>query len=241
MAMVMLKTWPAGPTGEVRPASELAESVASGGADRLLPVAAELRPLLPAGGLRRGSTVAVTPGCRSLVLALLSEASAGGAWAGVVGMSGLGAVAAAELGVVLERLALVPYPGPEWPAVVAALLDGLDLVVVAPPGQVGARVTRRLAARARQRGSVLMPYGEWDGADLTLSAERAVWQGLGAGRGRLRRRKLTITARGRGAAAQPRRVRVWLPDPAGRLAPVPATDETSDGRPALTVIEGGAP
>jgi hypothetical protein len=183
----------------------------------------------------------VSPDSRSLVLALLAEASAAGAWAGVVGMSGLGAVAAAELGVVLERLALVPYPGPEWPAVVAALLDGLDLVVVAPPGPVAPRMARRLAARARQRGSVLVPYGQWDGADLTLAAERAVWHGLGLGRGRLRRRKLTITARGRGAAARPRRVRVWLPDPAGRLAPVPAAEQASDGRPALTVLEGSAP
>src|SRR3954469_23108823 len=43
-----------------------------------------LARLLPAGGLRRGSTVAVPggPGAGSLLLALLAEASAGGAWVG---------------------------------------------------------------------------------------------------------------------------------------------------------------
>jgi hypothetical protein len=202
----------------VRRASDLADAAAAGSVDRLLPVAPELLPLLPAGGLRRGSTVAVTPGTSSLVPALLAGASASGAWSAVVGMPGLGILAAAQAGVALERLALIPYPGPEWPAVVAALLDGVDAVVVATPGPVAGRVASRLSARARQRGCVLMPYGRWEGADLTLTAERGVWEGLGAGRGRLRCRELTITARGRGAAGRPRSVRVQLPDPTGRLA-----------------------
>jgi hypothetical protein len=170
-------------------------------------------------------------GARSLVLALLAEASTSGAWSVVVGMPGLGALAAAQAGVCLERLALVPHPGPEWTSVVAALLDGLDVVVVAPPGPVPGRLASRLAARARQRGSVLMPFGRWEGADLTLSSGPGVWEGLGAGQGRLRRRELTLTARGRGAAGRPRQVRVRLPDATGRLA------GTASHRPALTVVE----
>lgn len=219
--------------GGVRRARDLPGAATAGGVDRLLPVGAELRCLFPAGGLRRGSTVAVTPGTSSLVLALLAGASASGAWASVVGMPGLGLLAAAQAGVALPRLGLVPYPGPEWPAVVAALLDGVDVVVVATPGPVTGRVASRLSARARQRGTVLMPYGWWEGADLTLTADRGVWEGLGAGRGRLRRRELTITTGGRGAAGRPRSVRVQLPDATGRLAE-PA------GRPALTVIAGAA-
>lgn len=207
--------------GLVRRASELAEAAPAGSVDRWLPVAAPLRPLLPGGALRRGSTVAVDSPASSLVLALLAPVTADGGWAAVVGMPGLSPLATDQAGAALERLAWVPHPGPEWTSVLAALLDGFDLVVVAPPGPVDRRVADRLAARARQRGAVLVPYGPWEGADLTLTAGPGEWEGLGAGRGRLRCRELTVTARGRGAAARPRQVRVRLPDPTGRLAAAP--------------------
>jgi hypothetical protein len=197
----------------VRPASQPDRA----GAHRTLPVLPELTALLPGRGLHRGSTVAVaagppTPsGGTSLVLALLAEASRSGSWCAVVGVPALGLVAAADTGIALERLALVPHPGPEWATVVAALIDGVDVVVTAIPAAVTATVAGRLAARARQRGSVLVPYGRWDGADLTLHVVRGMWEGLGQGRGRLRRRELTILARGRGAAARPKEVKVWMP------------------------------
>ncbi|MDM4719999.1 hypothetical protein QTQ03_10560 [Micromonospora sp. WMMA1363] len=211
--------------GLVRPASA---SDPAGG-HRVLPVAPELTGLLPNRGLRRGSTVAVAAGqprhggATSLVLALLAEASRAGSWCAVVGVPTFGAGAAAELGVALDRLALVPHPGPEWATVVAALIDGVDVVVAAVPAAVSASAAIRLAARARQRGSVLVPYGRWDGADVTLEVIRGVWEGLGAGRGRLRRRELTVSARGRGAAARPREATVWLPgDALTRVIPRPA-------------------
>ncbi len=200
---------------------------------RLLPVAEPLRPLLP--GLRRGGSVVVT-GSRYLLLAVMAPVTWAGGWTAVVGMPELGLLAAAQAGVALERTALVPDPGPHWPAVTAALLDGLDLVVVAPNGPVNDRVAGQLAARARRSGAVLVAYGPWPGADLTLSASPGRWEGLARGHGRLRARELTVTAYGRGAAARPRQVRVLLPDPAGRPAPAPVTDR----RPVLTVVEGEA-
>ncbi len=202
-----------GLAGLVKPASADAGGP-DGVGERILPVRPELRTLLPAGGLRRGSTVAVasTPfGATTVLLALLAAASAAGSWCAVVGMPALGLAAAAELGVALERLALVPEPGPDWPAVVAALLDGIDVVAVAPPEPVSAALGSRLAARARQRGSVLVPYGQWSGADLVLQTPGGGWHGLGEGWGRLSRRGLVISRRGRGAAAHPREVTVWLP------------------------------
>ncbi|HEY0697856.1 MAG TPA: hypothetical protein VGD43_08600, partial [Micromonospora sp.] len=207
---------------------------------RLLPVLPELTGLLPGRGLRRGSTVAVTParpahGGSSLVLALLAEASRSGSWCAVVGVPTFGALAAADIGIALDRLALVPYPGPEWATVVAALIDGVDVVVVAAPGPVSASVASRLAARARQRGSVLLPYGRWDGADVTLRVVRGAWEGLGRGRGRLRRREVTISARGRGAAARPKEIRVWLPGDATSRATSAAPGGTGR-RTVLTVV-----
>ncbi|MGA8115408.1 MAG: hypothetical protein WCA46_17220, partial [Actinocatenispora sp.] len=204
-------------SGGVRPASSVRE-----GTDRVLPVHPALRDLLPDGGLRRGSTVAVatTAGGVSLLFALLGTASGSGAWCALVGLPEAGAVSAAEFGVVPERFAMVPDPGTEWLSVTAALLDGFDLVVVRPPGRITPTQARRLAARARQRGAVLLAHGDWPGAEARMRPVDPVWQGLGKGRGRLRRRVLEIEATGRGSATRPRTVRVLLPSGATGAAAV---------------------
>jgi hypothetical protein len=208
----------------------------------MLPVLPELRELLPGHGLRRGSTIAVAPagapgcgGTTSLLLALLAAPSAAGSWCAVVGMPTLGMAAAAEMGIALDRLALVPHPGPQWTTVVGALLDGFDVVVAAPTGTVAASVRQQLAARARQRSSVLVPFGDWDGADVVLSPVEGMWLGLGQGHGRLRCRELTISARGRGAAARPRKATIWLPAPSGLLPFPPAADAPPEAAPLESV------
>jgi hypothetical protein len=204
--------------------------VAEPGADgRLLPVVAPLAGLLPAGGLRRGSTVAVAAGigATSLLTALLARASAAGAWVGVVGRPELGLVAAAEAGIALERLALIPYPGADLVAVAAALLDGLDLVAVPAQG-MRAPERQRLAARARQRGAVLLPLGPWPGADVELSCAGVCWQGVdgraGGGAGRLRARQVQVRLHGRGVAPGGRDTALLLPGPAGSPAAEIAAD-----------------
>jgi hypothetical protein len=223
-------------SGLVRPASDPEVT----GRHRVLPVLPELSVLLPGRGLRRGATVAVATGsstggtiqsgAASLVLALVAEASRSGSWCAMVGVPTFGALAAADAGIALDRFALVPNPGPEWAAVVAALIDGVDVVITAVPGTVSASVASRLAARARQRGSVLVPYGgRWEGADITLQVTRSAWEGLGQGRGRLRRRQVTISARGRGAAARPKETKVWMPGDEGH--PVMAATITLLRRP----------
>jgi len=186
---------------------------------RMLPVLPALAGLLPGGGLRRGSTVAVT-GSTSLALALIAGASAAGSWCAAVALPSLGLVAAAEAGVDLGRLALVAAPGDGWATVVAALVDALDVVVVRPPVRgVRAADARRLVARARERESVLVPLGRWDGADVRLSVASSSWEGLGDGAGHLRARLVEVVAEGRGAAARPRRARLWLPAADGTVAP----------------------
>jgi hypothetical protein len=193
----------------------------------VLPVLPELAGLLPATGLRRGSTVAVH-GSTSLLLALLAEATASGSWAAVVGVPTLGLVAAAELGVEVSRLALVPRPGVEFASVTAALLDGIDLVAVGA-GQVNPQVARRLSARARHRGAVLLSFGAWPGAELELQCGPAEWAGLENGYGHLREREVVVHTRGRGSAARPLRAGLLLPGPAGRIA-------RSDPGVALSVV-----
>ena len=126
----------------LRDLAALAAPVSMAGEQRL-PVLAALEPLFPSGGLRRGSVVAVEGSqTTSLALALAAAASAEGSWCAAVGRPALGLVAAAELGIVLERFALVPAPaagaGPGgWAWVVATMLDAFDLVLAwAPPHAV---------------------------------------------------------------------------------------------------------
>ena len=159
-------------------------------------------------------------GATSLVLALLAEATAAGSWAAVVGMPSLGLAAAAEYGVDLGRVALVPRPGAELPAVVAALLDGVDLVAVHSE-TVQAAVARRLSARARHRGAVLLASGAWPGADVELSCSPSSWSGPSDGYGHLRERRVVVRARGRGAAARPVSAQLRLPGPAGEVTSAP--------------------
>jgi hypothetical protein len=247
-ASVVSRLAPLHAAGLVRRASDRVDE----GVERSLPVTAALRPLLPGGCLRRGSTVAIGhgpagrtgsgtapgmgvgsgtgtgTGTTSLLFALLAEASIAGSWCAAIGLPGLGLIAAAEAGVVLERFALVPYPGPEWAETVAALLDGLDIVVVNTPAGVPAQLASRVAARARQRGAVLVSVGSWPGADITLDVVRSSWHGLGEGVGRLRRREAEVLISGRGAAARSRRARVWLPDLDSHV--------TSINSPALTLV-----
>jgi hypothetical protein len=204
-----------------------------------LPVAPALATVLP-NGLRRGSTVAVS-GSVSLLLALIAAASQAGAWCAMVAMPAISAEAAHDVGVELFRLPLVPDPGPRWVEVVGALLDAMDVVVARAPAQLANGDIRRLAARARSRGVVFMPFlaadARWPGADVRLSAADGVWSGIGSGYGRLRRRRLTVSAEGRGTAAGRRHASLWLPTANGGVEPYDdAPSALPRLSPALTLL-----
>lgn len=191
---------------------------------RLLPVPTDLGGLLPDGALRRGSTVVVA-GSTSLALRLLAEVSRSGGWVALVGLPDVGLLAAHQLGLALDRVALVPEPGPEAPTAAAALLDGVDAVVVGPAAALTDGDRRRLSARARERSAVLLPTGPWPGAHVVLTAERSRWEGLGQGSGRLRSRALTVRRQGRGAAGRATVLDVIVPAlPRPWSAPVSVAD-----------------
>jgi hypothetical protein len=182
--------------------------------ERVLAVGGELGALIPGGGLRRGSVVGVDggpgAGATSLALRLAASATDAGEWAAFVDPPGtLGGLAAAEAGVSLDRFAVVRgVPRERWAVVVAALLDGVALVVAgAPDGRAGVRPAdaRRLVARARERGSVLVVQGAWPAeAALRLRAGGGAWSGLGDGAGVLDARELRVEVEGRGVAARVR-------------------------------------
>jgi hypothetical protein len=214
--------------GAVVPGFDRARPVALA-REQTLPVVAPLTGLFPAAALPRGITATITgPGAASLALALAAAPSAAGSWTALVGLAGTGLAAAAELGVALERVAVVAPPAPaEWPGVVAALIGAFDLILMGPRHRVPPAAARRLVARARERGTVLVfvtgPLGAgrldaWpEGPDLRLVLTGSVWHGLDDGHGHLRWRQIQVEASGRRALARPRRVDLLLPGPAGRI------------------------
>jgi hypothetical protein len=200
--------------------AQLRELASEQPGEELLPVLPALSGLLPGGGLRRGSVIAVErPGLLCVMLA--AGASAAGSWCAVVGMPQLGVLAAADAGVDMDRLLLVPDPGPRWPQVAAALLEGCELVLLCPPARPSAPVARRLAAHARRTGGALVVVGvagAFEGANLWLRVASPQWIGIGAGHGRLRCRRVQVVAGGRGSGGRPRTQWWWLPDPDGAVA-----------------------
>jgi hypothetical protein len=190
---------------------------------RVLPLGEPWSALVPAAGLRRGSTVVVQAlpgsGALSLALSLLTEASAKGHWAGVVGVDDPGVVAIAELGIDLRRVLFVPRPGAAWAESAADLLDGVDLLVVRPPSRASHATARRLMDRVRERGTVLIalaePNSPWPlPADLSFTITQAQW----ATSSRLDARYLTVHVGGRGEAARTSEHLVVLPNRKGRAA-----------------------
>lgn len=242
-----------GPARPVAALSSLRNRIAptTSAARRTLPVQEALTPLLPAG-LPRGTTVTTSgDAARSFAFALTVAAGQAGSWCAVLGLDGPGWRAAAELGVATDRAVHVDLTGPTVrPAdAVAAALDGFDLVLVGSRVRLGGEVERRLAARARERGAVLIgvhdtgwdtPHRRGDGPFATLADLRATtrsegWEGLGAGTGRLAGRRVAVVVEGRRLPGRRRRASLWLPGPDGAVTPVvaavPGTVPVAAGTP----------
>jgi hypothetical protein len=198
--------------------------------EQTLPVLEALVGLLPGGALRRGSTVSVEgEAATTLALSLAAGPSGAGSWVAAVGLPSLGLAAAAEVGLVLERVVLVEQPPRSaWGSVIAALVGAFDVVLLGAPHRVVGSDARRLIARSRERGSVLVilertvPGGTSRPGglevDLRLRSGAVRWEGLGWGHGRLRARRVTVEVSGRRSANRPRQVTLWLPGSDGEIA-----------------------
>ena len=172
-----------------------------------------LGAILDDGRLPRGAA-SVVAGSTSLLLALLATSQGTSDWLAVVGAPDLGMLAAADGGVALDRVALVPHAGDDPAGVVAALLDGMTYVVVGPDAWLTASQRRRLLARARERGSGLVAVSAWEHAAVRLDVVAHRWSGTGAGDGYLRRCELDVARTARGITD---RWTLTLPTPGGLL------------------------
>ena len=158
--------------------------------------------------LQTGTTYGVDSA--SLAMLLMAGPSGDGAWCGVVGSAEFGIEAAAAAGVELSRTILVPDPGDQWLDVTSALIDVLTVVVAKPPALVSEGAASRISARLRQRGAMLIAWGDWPRCDARLTMDDVSWVGLGRGHGHLRARQATVSVRKGTAPAEQRRL--WLPD-----------------------------
>lgn len=196
---------------------------------RRLEVAPAMTAVFPEG-IQRGTTVGIA-GAAALSVALAAAAGPthAGSWLAVVGCRDLCPAGAEALGVALHRTVVVDEPpGGSWGSVLAALFDAFDVVIVdrahrssarhgvgAAPPSIASRDVGRLAARARERGTVVIDVGGvWPGApDIGIDVVAQRWSGLGDGHGILDGRHLRIEVAGRRDAGRPRRVGLALPAP----------------------------
>ncbi len=155
-------------------------------------------------------------------------------------MPELGAEAAEKYGLDLDRLVFIPDPGPRWLAVTATITEVLPVVAVRPPSGAaaargGAEATR-LAARLRDRGSVLLVQGAWPQVEAVIDVADPRWSGIGQGHGYLAGRELTVSVTSR-RSPNPRRARMLLPAADGsiELLGSPAERLVSRDRDAVPV------
>lgn len=141
---------------------------------------------------------------RGLALACMGAAMPPGAWGAIVGMPDLGIEAARDLGVPIDRVALVPHPGRSWLDVVASLAEAMPVVLAASPGSVSPTDAARLAARLRQSSSTLLVAGPWPSAATVVRSVRAEWQGLADGDGRIAAGGLIVEVASGGAPSRAR-------------------------------------
>jgi hypothetical protein len=175
--------------------------------DRAIVVDGALGASLPGGIVRRGTVTNVDgPGTAAVTMSLLAAASGLGEWVAMIELaeapSDFAGLAALEAGVALERCAVVRRVERErWAVVVAALLEGMAMVVTPIPMHARISDARRLIARARERHAALVVTGgNWPAeTTLRIDAGSSRWHGLERGDGLLARRDLAIRVQGKGA------------------------------------------
>lgn len=160
----------------------------------------------------------------SAALALSAAATRTGSWLAVVGVAHLGIGAAIEAGIAVERIVLAqpPRTSREWMTTVAALVEGFDVLIVAPPASLSTHDARRLQSRIAARQSVLiavdLPTLPGIGAtgvfacDINVQADTVEWSGIERGGVHITQRSVRLGVHGR-RCNTPREHIVALPCP----------------------------
>ena len=132
----------------------------------------------------RGSGVLTLQGSTTVLLAALALRQGATGWCGVIGGDGLGWCAATEVGLDLNRVLTVPtslLDDASTPTVTAALLDGVDVLLIGAPvaERLHPQHRRRLLARARERGRLILTPARWEGVRILQAGPLAPDTGTG--------------------------------------------------------------
>ena len=178
---------------DVRALQQRIHAMESVSADHhVFPVGFGLENLFPEGGLSKGSLYQVDPSA-SLLWSLIAQATTEGTWCAVVGIPDAGLAAAAELGVNVDRLVLVPYPDTQWLSVVGALIDVVGIVALGAVAAPSDRMLSTLTGRLRERDATLLVREAWPRCESRIEVHHQ-WTGVAEGSGLLNEHVVRIQA-----------------------------------------------
>jgi len=165
------------------------------------------------GGVQAGSVLCCEgTGSSSLALSLATQLAGDERWTAIVGLEEISPAAAIDMGLSPLRTAYVQAT--TRPAdVVAALLGLVDVVVLDARLDLRSTQIRRLQARLREKGSVLIvlqpdifrsagalttrsSLANWS-ADISFQTSGWQWEGIGKGHGYLQVRRARLQSSGR--------------------------------------------
>lgn len=180
------------------------------------PEPAPLVDLLPDGVLPAGAVLSVLGpgplhGSASLTAWLLGATQHDRPVA-VVGWPELGLVALSEAGVDLSRLYVVPDAGAEPALVLAALVDGFEIVVAGPRVALTPSERRRILARTRRLDTTVLSAMPWEGTAAALVVERSGWTGPDRGDRWIREAHMSVVRHSRADGGGRRFAVVWNGD-----------------------------
>lgn len=145
-----------------------------------LPLSSPADPWL---GVDAGTSGALSlDGSTAVLVALAARRQGARSWCGVVGHDDLGWCAASEAGLDLSRVLAVcvhDLDASTIRAVIATLLDGVDVLLIGRPAAacLRPRDRRALLARARGRGALIVTTAPWEGARVLRTKPRGLDDG----------------------------------------------------------------
>ena len=176
-----------------------------------VPVPPWMGAFLQEDGLRRGSVTQVS-NCPAALVHMLAAVTAQGGCAAVVDHPNLAVAAVAAAGGDIDRLVLVPDATPHTAAVLATLVEGMDMVLYRPQlgqAQITPTFARPVDARLKKSECAFVTCGgQWPTARVHIDMHVSGIIGLGQGSGRVR--SIELEGRAWGKSQPPRTFRTRL-------------------------------